>query len=69
MLPITVTDSHEARLADIRRQVAERRAAEQASRQEEEAPLRDSVARLIAWITEQSIRQASRRDDPPPTST
>jgi hypothetical protein len=69
MLPITITDSHEARLADIRRQVAERRAAEQAQHQQSEAPLRDSVARLIAWITEQSTREASRRDDPPPASS
>jgi hypothetical protein len=68
MLPVTITDSHEARLADIRRQVAERRAAEQAQHQESQAPLRDSVARLIAWITEQSTRQALRRDDPPPPS-
>lgn len=69
MLPITITDSHEARLADIRREVAERRAAERASRQQAEAPLRDGVARLIAWITEQSARQGSHGDDSPPASS
>lgn len=69
MLPITITDSHEARLADIRREVAERRTAEQAGRREAEAPLRDSVARLISWITEQSSQQRSRQDDPTATSS
>lgn len=69
MLPMTITDSHEARLADIRREVAERRAAEQAQHQESQAPLRDSVARLIAWITEQSARQRSHPDEPPPASS
>lgn len=69
MLPMTITDSHEARLADIRREVAERRAAEQSQHQESQAPLRDSVARLIAWITEQSARQRSHPDEPPPASS